>query len=80
MESVPVQGKSSQVKRGLPLPVSPARKAAYDILDRVEKERGFAVDLLQRSDVSQLSDADRRLATELVMGVLRWRGELDYQI
>jgi 16S rRNA (cytosine967-C5)-methyltransferase len=23
---------------------------------------------------------DRRLATELVMGVLRWRGELDYQI
>lgn len=30
--------------------------------------------------MSQLSDADRRLATEIVLGVLRWRGELDFQI
>ena len=27
-----------------------------------------------------LKEVDRRLATELVMGVLRWRGELDFQI
>jgi 16S rRNA (cytosine967-C5)-methyltransferase len=27
-----------------------------------------------------LKGADRRLATEIVMGVLRWRGELDFQI
>jgi 16S rRNA (cytosine967-C5)-methyltransferase len=38
------------------------------------------VDLLQRPEVSALKEADRRLATELVMGVLRWRGELDFQI
>jgi 16S rRNA (cytosine967-C5)-methyltransferase len=38
------------------------------------------VDLLQSEDVSRLSDADRRLTTEIVMGVLRWRGELDFQI
>jgi len=38
------------------------------------------VDLLQTAEVSALKDADRRLATELVMGVLRWRGELDFQV
>jgi 16S rRNA (cytosine967-C5)-methyltransferase len=62
------------------LSVSPARQAAYRILCRVEAGRGFAVDLLQGRGVSHLQDADRRLATELVMGTLRWRGELDFQI
>jgi 16S rRNA (cytosine967-C5)-methyltransferase len=38
------------------------------------------VDLLQTQEVSALKEADRGLATELVMGVLRWRGELDFQI
>jgi len=38
------------------------------------------VDLLQTQEVLALKEVDRRLATELVMGVLRWRGELDYQI
>jgi 16S rRNA (cytosine967-C5)-methyltransferase len=38
------------------------------------------VDLLQSRGVSQLKETDRRLATELVMGVLRWRGELNFQI
>jgi 16S rRNA (cytosine967-C5)-methyltransferase len=36
--------------------------------------------MLQRREVSELKDADRRLVTELVMGVLRWRGELDFHI
>src|SRR5271157_2151034 len=62
------------------MPISPARKAAYEILQRLEPGREFAVDLLQRPDISALKDADRRLATEIVMGVLRWRGELDFQI
>ena len=62
------------------MPISPARTTAYRILRRVEAGRGFAVDLLQTQEVSALKDADRRLATELVMGVLRWRGELDFQI
>ena len=38
------------------------------------------MDLLQGPEVSALKEADRRLATEIVMGVLRWRGELDFQI
>jgi len=62
------------------LPISPARSTAYRILQRVEEGRGFAVDLLQTPEVSALKDADRRLATEIVMGVLRWRGELDFRI
>lgn len=62
------------------LPVSPARQFAFDILRQIEAGNAYAVDLLQRPDVSGLKDADRRLATELVMGVLRWRGELDFQV
>src|SRR5947208_2034499 len=60
--------------------VSPARAAAYRILHRVESGRAFAVDLLQGEQVSALPEVDRRLVTELVMGVLRWRGELDFRI
>src|SRR5215471_1426286 len=60
--------------------ISPARAAAYRILRQVEQGRGFAVELLQRAPIAELGEADRRLATELVMGVLRWRGELDYRI
>lgn len=62
------------------MPVSPARDAAYRILRRVESGRDFAVDLLQAAQVSKLQEVDRRLATELVMGILRWRGELDFWI
>ena len=62
------------------MPVSPARHIAYRILRRVESGRNFAVDLLQGPEVSRLKDADRRLVTELVMGALRWRGELDFWI
>ncbi len=59
---------------------SPARHIAYDVLRRVESGQAFAVDLLHSPKVSTLKDPDRRLATEIVMGVLRWRGELDFQI
>jgi len=62
------------------MPVSPAREAAFQILRRVESGRAFAVDLLQRPQVSELREVDRKLATELVMGALRWRDELDFQI
>src|ERR1700691_4303072 len=62
------------------MPVSPARKIAYHILLRMESGHGFAVDLLQSPEVSALKESDWRLATEIVMGVLRWRDELDFQI
>ena len=62
------------------MPATPSRKIAYQILLRMESGVGFAVDLLQAPEVSALKEPDRRLATEIVMGVLRWRGELDFQV
>jgi 16S rRNA (cytosine967-C5)-methyltransferase len=59
------------------MPVSPARTAAFDILLRVEKESAYASELLHSEKLDQLSRADRGLATELVMGTLRWRSRLD---
>ncbi len=47
---------------------------------RVQLGRSFAVDLLQQEEVSRLKDADKRLATEIVMGVLRWQGALDAKL
>jgi 16S rRNA (cytosine967-C5)-methyltransferase len=60
--------------------ISAARIAAYDILQRLDRSRDFAVDLLQDPEVSRLKAVDRNLAVQLVMGVLRWRGDLNYQI
>jgi 16S rRNA (cytosine967-C5)-methyltransferase len=62
------------------MPVSPARAAAYDILLRVERESSYASELLHSSAYQSLSPADHALATELVMGVLRWRSRLDDEI
>src|ERR1700737_1539507 len=62
------------------MPVSPARAAAFDILLRVERESSYASDLLHSAAYERLSSPDHALATELVMGVLRWRSLLDYEI
>jgi 16S rRNA (cytosine967-C5)-methyltransferase len=62
------------------MPVSPARAAAFDILLRVERESSYASDLLHSSAHERLSAPDHALATELVMGVLRWRSRLDAEI
>ncbi len=63
--------------------VTPARRIAFDILLRVEAERGFAGELLH----AKLNDArtsvkreDAALATELTLGVLRWQRLLDFLI
>lgn len=60
--------------------VSPARAAAFDILLRVDRESAYASDLLHSPAHARLSAADHALATELVMGVLRWRSRLDEKI
>jgi len=60
--------------------ISPAREAAFDILLRIEQQDAYASELLHSSQYSELSAADHGLATELVMGVLRWRSLLDQQI
>jgi len=60
--------------------VSPARAAAFEILTRVETTDAHASELLHADRFAKLSPADHRLATELVLGVLRWRSSLDHQI
>src|ERR1700726_3453584 len=60
--------------------MSPARAAAFDILLRIERQDAYASELLHSGQYSKLSLADHALATELVMGVVRWRSRLDQQI
>ena len=62
------------------MPVSPARASAFDILLRVERESSYAAELLHSATYERLSTPDHALATELVMGVLRWRSRLDDEI
>ncbi len=62
------------------MPASPARTAAFDILLRVERESSYASELLHSNAYATLSTPDHALATELVMGVLRWRSLLDDKI
>src|SRR5215470_7982951 len=62
------------------MPVSPSRAAAFDILLRVERENSYASELLHSTAYDKLSRPDHALATELVMGVLRWRSRLDDEI
>jgi 16S rRNA (cytosine967-C5)-methyltransferase len=59
---------------------SPARLEALKILVRVERDGAFAAPLLASERMDALAPEDRRLAYELVLGALRWRGELDYLV
>jgi 16S rRNA (cytosine967-C5)-methyltransferase len=58
-------------------PIAPARSAAFAILDRVATTSAHSDDLLHGPGMSALSQADRNLATALVLGVLRWQIALD---
>ena len=60
--------------------VSPARAVAFEILLKVEREQSYASELLHSARFAKLSSADHGLATELVMGVLRWRLLLDRRL
>ena len=60
--------------------VSPARAAAIEILLKVEREQSYASELLHSARFAKLSAADHGLATELVLGVLRWRSLLDERL
>ena len=62
------------------MPLSPARLAALRILLKIEQGDGFAVDLLHDNPVSRFNEADRRLVTELVYGVLRQKSCLDWYL
>jgi 16S rRNA (cytosine967-C5)-methyltransferase len=60
--------------------VSPARAVAFEILLRVEREESYAAELLHSAHLTKLSSRDHGLATELVMGVLRWQSLLDRRL
>jgi 16S rRNA (cytosine967-C5)-methyltransferase len=60
--------------------ISPARKAAFEILLAVERGKSHADDLLRSKAIDALPPADRHLATTLALGVLRWQILLDAQL
>jgi 16S rRNA (cytosine967-C5)-methyltransferase len=60
--------------------VSPAREAAFKILLAVGRGNVHADELLRGPSVNVLQQADRNLATTLVLGVLRWQLRLDAKI
>ncbi len=60
------------------MPLSVARKIAYDVLRRVEAEGAYATDVLHTELGAGVRADDAALATELSLGVLRWRGLLDF--
>ncbi len=62
------------------MPVSPARAAAFEILLRVKREDSYAAELLHSAPFASLFTRDHGLATELVMGVLRWQSLLDQRL
>lgn len=60
--------------------ISPARRAALQVLTLVNQDKGHCDELLQGPLLAGLSQEDRNLCTTLVMGVLRWQIALDAQI
>jgi 16S rRNA (cytosine967-C5)-methyltransferase len=60
--------------------VTPARRAAFEILGLVGEAKGHSDELLHGSRTEHLSEADQNLAMALVMGVLRWQIALDAQV
>jgi 16S rRNA (cytosine967-C5)-methyltransferase len=60
--------------------ISPARKAAFNILLAVERGHAHSDDLLRGKSIDALTAPDRNLANALVLGVLRWQIFLDHQL
>ena len=59
---------------------SPARLAAFNILNEIARERAAPGALLHEGSSRALGPADVDLLTELVYGVLRWQSLLDHVI
>src|ERR1700683_682507 len=58
--------------------VSISRQIAFEVLRRVEPEGSYASDGLHTELKASVKPTDAALATELTMGVLRWRRQLDF--
>ena len=57
---------------------SPARRAAFEVLSRVELHNEHSDDALRIASVEALQQRDRNLVTNIVYGALRWRSQLDW--
>jgi 16S rRNA (cytosine967-C5)-methyltransferase len=64
----------------LDVKVTQARRAAFDILWRVQTGDAFASNLLASDRYDSLSREDHALMQELTLGVLRWQGRLDFLV
>ncbi len=72
-------GLRREIGLSKPSAATSPRRLAFEVLQRVESKDAYANLLLDaRLNRITLSRADRALATELVYGVLRWRGKLDW--
>jgi 16S rRNA (cytosine967-C5)-methyltransferase len=62
--------------------VAISRRISLSVLDRLDESHAFPEQLLRKAfeQEPQIIRKDRALATELVFGVLRWRGRLDWVI
>jgi 16S rRNA (cytosine967-C5)-methyltransferase len=58
--------------------VSISRQIAFEVLRRVEAEGAYASDVLHAELKTSVKPTDAALSTELTMGVLRWRRQLDF--
>lgn len=81
----PVSALSERKGPAKPVPtptrtISPARLAAFEVLQRVEETSSHSDDLLHGPALARLSQIDKDLAHALVMGVLRWQIALDGRI
>lgn len=58
--------------------ISPARRIAYETLERVESQGAYASDVLYAELDDRVTPEDAALATEITLGVLRWSALLDF--
>jgi 16S rRNA (cytosine967-C5)-methyltransferase len=58
--------------------ISPARRACYTLLRKIESDRLFSDDALNSEMMQRLDLRDRHLVTEIVYGCLRWQALLDH--
>jgi 16S rRNA (cytosine967-C5)-methyltransferase len=60
--------------------ISPARRAAFEVLEQVLNSGAHSDDLLHGPALAALSPTDRNLTTALVLGTLRWKLALDAEL
>jgi len=60
------------------VPISQARTIAFEVLRRVEAEGAYASDVLHAELGPRVASDNAALATEIALGVLRWRRLLDF--